>query len=57
MAIEDKEQKQYRAILESLLKEPANKICADCHTAGSTIPLALPALSPLSLPSNCFGIF
>lgn len=31
---EDKEQKQYRAILEELLKQPENKFCADCNTAG-----------------------
>lgn len=30
---EEKEQKQYRAILEELLKLPENKVCADCHAA------------------------
>lgn len=31
---EAKQQQQFKAILERMLQEPENKVCADCHSSG-----------------------
>jgi len=50
---DDKEQLEYRAILEKLLKEPENKKCADC---GSAAPRWASATLGVFLCIKCSGI-